>query len=288
MIAFEVAFAIMAAVVEGESVGRGENEFGLVGHHLWKKMHDTYHSVDDNHEGESIWVHSRRVYEQLGFSVDQTSLIERTAAWAAVIHDVGKVWTASYNEEKGKTTFYKHGNYSAAVAKAFMANIDRVPESMALIPDYPLVEMVKWHDAIISLQHDRKDDFTHMKKVYKPFENAAVRRAFLRLVTSDCQPRAADKKAVWAVNFSNDFVGYQHHLEIEEKVAKEKRYAEMLRFEESRGEIIGLVTLELGPDAADIVRNANSPQDIGRLFGQLGKAKKQHIIKQVKALYEVS
>ena len=106
MISFEVAFAIAVSVLDKATIkGVGEIDAWCV----WKAMRETVHGDDNNHYGESVWEHSKGVYEQLGLSVDdQCSLINRTAAWAAVLHDIGKVWTAEYDREIDRVTFYKH------------------------------------------------------------------------------------------------------------------------------------------------------------------------------------
>lgn len=288
MIPFEVAFAIMAAVTEGSVINLGETTLRLDMSDLIRGMRLIKHGDDENHEGESVWDHSKLVYEQLGLSVDHPSLIERTGAWAAVIHDVGKLWTRGYDEKKEKVTFYKHGNYSAEVAKLFLQRIEKVPQGMGLISeDRSLVNMVKWHDAIISLQHDRKDDFSHMKKIYPVFESVAVRKAFLSLVRADCQPKAVEKKAKWAEDFSNDFTMYEAAVLAEENERNLRGIREVQAFKEAKPAIAHLLG-HLGPEAIAIVSNAETPKDIGRLFGELGKNKQQDIIKKVKALYEVN
>lgn len=287
MIGFEVAFAIMAAVVDGASFRYGKDELLIEGWDLIRSMKLIHHSDDENHEGESIWDHSKLVYEQLGLSVDDHNLINRTAAWAAVLHDVGKIWVAEYVREKDRMRFYKHAKISAEIARIFMERIECVPMSMALLPDCALVEMVKWHDAIISLQNDKKPDFSHMKKMYGIFHNPAVRGVFLQLVRADCQPRKREEKARWARDFESDFVAYAERVEAQEDGKRLRMIRELDQFRKNRDQLLAFVRKEVGPEAARIVEEAETPQDIGQLFGLLSADGKIRLIKKVKSFYEL-
>lgn len=297
MVTFEVAFAIMAAVVDGGSF-RGSFRYGkeellIEGWDLIRSMKLIKHSDDENHEGESIWEHSKLVYEQLGISVDDPNLVNRTAAWAAVLHDVGKVWVAEYVREEDRMRFYGHSKISAEIAKIFMERIERVPTNMAPFPlsertDEPLrgcmlMDMVRWHDAIISLQNEEKPDF---RKMYGIFRNPAVRRVFLRLVRADCQPRAAGKRAKWADDFEADFEAYVERVEAQEDEKRLRMIRELDRFRKNRDQLLAFVRKEVGPEAARIVEEAETPQDIGKMYGLMSAEGKSRLIKKVKAFYE--
>ena len=112
---------------------------------------------DNPNHSKNLDIHC---FQSFMYLLDKTS--DKNLQTAALFHDIGKVFTAKYNEEKGYTQYIGHENYGAyrCLTTKFLDYID--PISVALYINYHM-ELFKLNgakeDTIIKHKSLFKDDF---------------------------------------------------------------------------------------------------------------------------------
>jgi CRISPR/Cas system-associated endonuclease Cas3-HD len=256
----------------------------LTSNYVLVKMMEMYHPDNDHHMGESVFTHTEDVWNHAfkdggfpGHSEDW----DKALKYIIVLHDVGKLFAREEHEEDGRITFYDHHKDSASIASLVMENVSFVNTDWKKW----VVDIVRLHDAPFMLDNNRREGLSHMKKFMREEVPQSDTMLYLLIVLgrADCSPRFFHKKQECMERFEKDLAAWRQ----EERNRQEKAAATEARFREVKPEIAELLG-HLGPQAITIVSNAETPKDIGRLFGELGKNKQQDIIKKVKALYEVN
>jgi hypothetical protein len=254
----------------------------LTSGYVLAKMMETYHADNDHHMGESVYRHTEDVWENVfrdggypGHSDDWYKALK----YIIVLHDVGKIFTREEHDD-GRITFYKHNQDSASIASPVMENVtfDNVDWKKWV------VDIVRLHDIFFAMDNNRRKELSHMKKFMREDVAQSDTMLYLLMVLgrADCSPRLFEGKQLCMERFEEDLSAWRH----EEQNCREKEEMVIDHFREARPEISDIVREQLGDDAVRIVEVANTPKDIGRLFGELGNAKKGDIIRKIKSLYD--
>ena len=93
----------------------------------YKSMHHVSHNestfLSDWHLEGTIWTHTMMVVSEMRRLLDPINY-SRPLLLAALLHDIGKVYTQDINNDKSKVTFYGHPGMSTLIARGILDTID--------------------------------------------------------------------------------------------------------------------------------------------------------------------
>jgi len=120
----------------------------------YKSMQQVSHTerdlLSDWHLEGSIWTHTMMVVSTMcqlaeGFSNAKELLL------AALLHDVGKVYTREINQEKQKVTFYGHPGLSTFLANSMLNKID---PSLTKAQRIEVLSLINYHQVLFNVTDD--------------------------------------------------------------------------------------------------------------------------------------
>lgn len=106
---------------------------------LIQKMKDTSHNYDDEnlnpwHLEGSIWAHTVLVMNKAEELTNDSKGIEaEILMYAAILHDVGKLYTRRENHEKKRVSFFNHEAFSIQIAIDFMTYMEKSNEFIEMV-----------------------------------------------------------------------------------------------------------------------------------------------------------
>ena len=113
----------------------------------------------------SIWTHTMMVVSAMQSTAKHHKNIKELLV-AALLHDVGKVYTREVNEEKQKVTFYGHPGFSTFLARDMLNKID--PELTEKQQQY-ILYLVNHHQVLFNLTDSMTDKA--FQKLVDKFDN---------------------------------------------------------------------------------------------------------------------